>query len=170
MGTETMLKLKKLVVFGSFLTIMPMVLFADHLPGSVYAIEQYNQVKRSHITEPYDIFCLSRPGFMVEIPWDASYFYGDSSKGEVAVELINMGLIECKHGWDLHEMGNIKLGSGGSEWAAVYNKEYIVRFTAMQAEVVYSNEGAPSVRALVHPRFCDYNLGKCKIDMVLPLD
>ena len=47
------------------------------------------------------------------------------------VELIDMGMIECKHGWDLHAMGNVRQGSGGTEWTAVYNDELLIRFTAM---------------------------------------
>mgnify|MGYP001590246454 FL=1 len=104
-------------------------------------LKRYNTIERSYLTEPYDIFCLQRPGFMVEIPWDASQFYGDPSKGQVEVELINMGMIECKHGWDLHAMGNVRQGSGGTEWVAVYNDEFLVRFTAMQAEITFSDKG-----------------------------
>jgi len=105
---------------------------------------------------------------MVEIPWDASQIYGDSSKGQVEVELINMGMIECRHGWDLHEMGNVRQGSGGTEWAAIYNDEFLVRFTAMQAEITYSDNGEPSIRALVHPLYCDNIQEKCSIFMKLP--
>ena len=170
MGTETMLKLKKLAVFGSFLTIMPVVLFADRLPGSISAIERYNYVERSYITEPFDIFCLSRPGFMVEIPWDASSFYGDSSKGEVVVELINMGLIECKHGWDLHLMGNHFQGSSGSAWVAVYKDEYIVRFSALDASVFYLDNGEPIIKAKVHPLYCEEITTNCRIEFALPMN
>lgn len=141
---------------------------AEGLPGSIFAIERYNTIERSYLTEPYDIFCLQRPGFMVEIPWEASQFYGDSSKGQVEVELINMGMIECKHGWDLHEMGNVRQGSGGTEWAAVYNDEFLVRFTAIQAEITYSDNGEPSIRALVHPMYCDDIQEECRISMKLP--
>ena len=107
---------------------------------------------------------------MVEIPWDATFVYGDSSKGQTEVELIDMGMIECKHGWDLHEMGNVLLGSGGTEWAAVYNEEFIVRFTAMQAEITYSDNGEPSIRALVHTLYCDDTQEDCRISMKLPLN
>lgn len=141
---------------------------ADGLPGSIFAIERYNTIKRSYITEPYDIFCLQRPGFMVDIPWDAIQIYGDQSRGQVEVELINMGMIECKHGWDLHEMGSVRQGSGGTEWAAVYNDEFLVRFTAMEAEITHSNRGEPSIRALVHPMYCDKALEKCIVNMRLP--
>lgn len=141
---------------------------AGELSGSIFAIERYNTIKRSYLTEPYDIFCLQRPGFMVEIPWDASQIYGDSSKGQVEVELINMGMIECRHGWDLHEMGNVRQGSGGTEWAAIYNDEFLVRFTAMQAEITYSDNGEPSIRALVHPLYCDNIQEECSIFMKLP--
>ena len=147
----------------------PITLQADGLQGSIFAIEQYRSIERSYLTEPYDIFCLQRPGFMVEIPWDATQYYGDSSKGQVGVELINMGMIECKHGWDLHEMGNVRQGSGGSEWVAVYNDEFLVRFTAMQAEITYSDDGEPSIRALVHPIYCDEVQKECRISMKLPL-
>jgi hypothetical protein len=142
---------------------------AGELSGSIFAIERYNTIQRSYLTEPYDIFCLQRPGFMVEILWDASQTYGDPSKGHVEVELIDMGMIECKHGWDLHEMGNVRQGNGGTEWAAVYNDEYIVRFTAMQAEITYSDNGEPSIRALVHPMYCDDFQEECRISMTLPL-
>ena len=142
---------------------------AENLPGSIFAVERYNTIKRSYITEPYDVFCLSRPGFTVEIPWDASEMYGDLQNGQVVVELINMGMIKCKHGWDLHEMGNIRQGSGGTEWVAVYNDEFLVRFTAMQADIIYSHDGAPSIRALVHTLYCDDIQEECRISIELPL-
>jgi hypothetical protein len=107
---------------------------------------------------------------MVEIPWDAIQIYGDSSKGQVEVELIDMGMIECQHGWDLHAMGNVRQGSGGSEWVAVYNDEFLVRFTAMQASITYSDDGEPSIRALVHPLYCDDVREKCTLYMRLPLE
>lgn len=143
---------------------------AENLPGSICTVERYNTIKRSYITEPYDVFCLRRPGFMVEIPWDASKLYGDPSEGQVEVQLIDMGMIKCKHGWDLHKMGNVCQGSGGTEWAAVYNDEYIVRFTAMQADITYSDDGEPNIRALVHPLYCDDVQKECRIYMGLPLD
>ena len=141
---------------------------AGELSGSIFAIERYKMIKRSYLTEPYDIFCLQRPGFMVEIPWDASQFYGDPSKGQVEVELINMGMIECKHGWDLHAMGNVRQGSGGTEWVAVYNDEFLVRFTAMQAEITYSDKGEPSIKAIVHQQYCESRTSECVIDFTLP--
>ena len=72
------------------------------------------------------------------------------------------------HGWDLHAMGNVRQGSGGSEWVAVYNDEFLVRFTAMQASITYSDDGEPSIRALVHPMYCDEVQEECRIDMKLP--
>jgi len=147
----------------------PIALQADGFDGSIFAIERYHSIERSYFTERYDIFCLQRPGFMVEIPWDATFVYGDSSKGQIEVELIDMGMIECKHGWDLHEMGNVRLGSGGTEWVAVYDDEFLVRFTAMQAEITYSDNGEPSIRALVHPLYCEDIQEECRISMKLPL-
>ena len=148
----------------------PIALQAGGLEGSIFAIEQYRSVDRFYLTEPYDIFCLQRPGFMVEIPWDATSAYGDVTKGQIKVELIDMGMIECKHGWDLHAMGNVRQGSGGTEWVAVYNNEFLVRFTAMQAEITYSDDGEPSIRALVHPLYCDNVQEECRISMRLPLN
>ena len=141
---------------------------AGELSGLIFAIERYNTIKRSYLTEPYDIFCLQRPGSMVEIPWDASQIYGDSSKGQVEVELINMGMIECQHGWNLHEMGTVRQGSGGTEWAAIYNDEFLVRFTARQAEIKYLDDGEPSISALAHPIYCDDVGEECRIYMKLP--
>ena len=148
----------------------PIALQAGGLEGSIFAIERYRYIERSYLTEPYDIFCLQRPGFMVEIPWDATSAYGDVTKGQIEVELIDMGMIECKHGWDLHAMGNVRQGSGGTEWVAVYNNEFLVRFTAMQAEITYSDDGEPIIRALVHPTYCDDFLEECRIYMKLPLN
>lgn len=105
---------------------------------------------------------------MVEIPWDATEIYGAPEKGQVVVELINMGMIKCKHGWDLHEMGNIKQGSGGSEWVALYNDEFLVRFTAMQAEIIYSENGEPRIRATAHERYCESETSECMINFSLP--
>ena len=79
-----------------------------------------------------------------------------------------MGMIECQHGWDLHEMGNVRQGSGGSEWAAIYNDEFLVRFTAMQAESTYFDNGEQSISALVHPMYCDDIQEECRIYMKLP--
>ena len=138
------------------------------LSGLIFAIERYNTIKRSYLTEPYDIFCLQRPGFMVEILWDASRIYGVSSKGQVEVELINMGMIECQHGRDLHEMGNVRQGNGGTEWAAIYNDEFLVRFTARQAVITYSDDGEPSISALAHPIYCEDVGEECRIYMKLP--
>ena len=76
----------------------PITLQAGGLEGSIFAIERYRYIERSYLTERYDIFCLQRPGFMVEIPWDATYVYGDVTKEQIEVELIDMGMIECKHG------------------------------------------------------------------------
>lgn len=155
-------------LLASFMSA-PISLQAEDFVGSIFAIEQYRSFERSYITEPYDIFCLQRPGFMVEIPWDASQFYGDPSKGQIEVELINMGMIECKHGWDLHAMGNVRQGSGGTEWAAVYNDEYLVRFTAMSAEVIYAANGHPSISAIVHPIYCGNSRNECQIKVKLPM-
>lgn len=144
---------------------------AENLPGSIFAVERYNTIKRSYITEPYDVFCLSRPGFTIEIPWDASEMYGDPQNGQVVVELINMGMIECKHGWDLHEMGNIRQGSGGTEWVAIYNDQYIVRFTAIDAKVIYPQKGfSPIILARVHPTYCNGHQKDCDMEMKLPLN
>jgi len=154
----------------SFLfTCVPQTLLADGLPGSIFAIERYNRILASYLTEPYDIFCLQRPGFMVEMSQDATSIYGDPSKGQIKVELTDMGMIECKHGWDLHAMGNVRQGSGGTEWAAVYNDEYLVRFTAMSAEVMYAENGHPSISAIVHPIYCGNSRNECQIEMKLPM-
>ena len=148
---------------------VPLTVEAEGLNGSIFAIEQYRSVDRSYLTEPYDIFCLQRPGFMVEIPWDATSAYGDVTKGQIEVELIDMGMVECKHGWDMHAMGNVRQGSGGTEWAAVYNDEYLVRFTAMSAEVIYAANGHPSISAIVHPIYCGNSRNECQIKVKLPM-
>jgi len=107
---------------------------------------------------------------MVEIPWDATYVYGNVTKGQIEDELTDMGMIECKHGWDLHAMGNVRQVSGCTEWAAVYNNEYLVRFTALSAEVTYAKNGHPSIRAVVHPIYCDNSRNECQIEMLLHHD
>ena len=156
-------------LFSLLLICLPNCLLADGILGSIFAIERYRYIQRSYLTEPYDIFCLQRPGFMVELPWDATFVYGDATKGQIEVELTDMGMIECKHGWDLHEMGHVRQGSGGTEWTAVYNDEYLVRFTALSADIIYDENGHPSISAIVHPFYCENNTNKCQIDMRLPL-
>ena len=156
-------------VLCTALVIPPLSIQADGFDGSIFAIERYLSIDRSYITERYDIFCLQRPGFMVQTPWDASKLYGDTSKGQIEVELIDMGMIECKHGWDLHEMGNRRQGSGGTEWVAVYDDQYLVRFSAMEAKIAYSSDGVPSIKATVHPAYCEYETAKCEITMKIPL-
>ena len=66
-------------------------------------------------------------------------------------------------------MGHVRLGSGGTEWAAVYNDEYLVRFTALSAEVIYAESGHPSISAIVHPLYCENGLDECQIKMKLPI-
>lgn len=143
---------------------------AEDFDGSIFAIEQYRSFERSYITEPYDIFCLQRPGFMIQVPWDASQFYGKTTKGQIEVELIDMGMIECKHGWDLNQIGNRRQGSGGTEWVAIYKDQYLVRFSAIQATVHYSTNGEPSIKALVHPTYCKSEEVRCEIYMKLPMN
>tara|TARA_B110000211_G_scaffold56801_1_gene63284 strand:- start:8736 stop:9056 length:321 start_codon:yes stop_codon:yes gene_type:complete len=105
---------------------------------------------------------------MVEIPWDATSVYGDPSKGQVEVELINMGMIEYQHGWGLYEKVKVLQGSGGTEWVAVYFDEYIVRFTALKVNVFYSEEKPPSIKAIVHPIYCEGSSETCEITFELP--
>ena len=157
------------MLISLFIGLMPLAGNADDFVGSIYAIERYKEPKPSYLTQSYDVFCLGNSGFKVKIPWDAIQVFGDSAKGQTVVELIDMGMIECPHGWDLHEMGNIKLGSGGREWVATYDDEYLVRFTAMQATITYSDNGEPSIRALVHPTYCEGAQTECEIDMKLPM-
>ena len=157
------------MITSLFISLMPLAGNTGDFVGSIYAIERYKVPKPSYLTEGYDVFCLGKAGFKVEIPWDAIQAFGDPAKGQLPVELIDMGMIECPYGWDLHEMGNIKLGSGGSEWIATYNDEYLVRFTALKAEIIYSDDTAPTIRALVHPIYCDSIQGECIIDMKLPI-
>lgn len=158
-----------LMITSLFISLMPLAGNTGDFVGSIYAIERYKVPKPSYLTEGYDVFCLGKAGFKVEIPWDALQAFGDPAKGQLPVELIDMGMIECPHGWDLHEMGNIKLGSGGSEWIATYHDEYLVRFTALTAEIIYSDDGVPTIRALVHPTYCDNVQGECRINMKLPM-
>ena len=158
-----------LMTISLFIALTPLAGNADDFAGSIYAIERYKEPKPSYLTQIYDVFCLGKAGFKVEIPWEAIKVFGDPAKGQRQVELIDMGMIECPHGWDLHEMGNIKLGSGGSEWVATYDDEYLVRFTAMQATIVYSDDGDPTIRALVHPTYCEGAQAECEIDMKLPI-
>jgi len=157
------------MIISLFIGLMPLAGNTGDFVGSIYAIERYKVPKPWYLTAGYDVFCLGKAGFKVVIPWDAIQVFGDPAKGQLPVELINMGMIECPHGWDLHEMGNIKLGSGGSEWIATYNDEYLVRFTAMDAKITYSDDGEPSIRALVHPTYCDVVQEECRINMKLPM-
>jgi len=108
---------------------------------------------------------------MVEIPWDATSAYGDVTKGQIEVELIDMGMIECKHGWDLHAMGNVRQGSGGTEWAAVYNDEYLSQiycYVKQKSHILTMENQALGLWCI--PCIVNDVQEECRISMGLPLN
>ena len=140
--------------------------------GTITSIVFMNADPRSGLTSRYDAFCLERPGFLVTLPWDAVQFFEEAN-----VEIYDMGMAECPHGWDMHLMGHRYFtGLGSSEMAAVYPLEQqdgsslwvTVWFWATHAEAFVS-EGKRYIRARVHNMYCADNSGDpCWIDMELP--
>lgn len=126
------------------------------------------------MTEKYDVFCLERPGFQVEEPWDAEQTF---NRAEFKVQMYDMGLVDCPHGCDLHLMGNRPTtGVWTSDVAAVYrifpknSKDYYVTvwFTGSDASVHVDGKRT-YIRAAVHHLYCDGNVGdECWIEMTLP--
>lgn len=142
--------------------------------GSIFRVEYSRLDPTDTLTEKYDVFCLERPGFKVEVPWDAVQTFNGAG---FTVQLHDMGMIECPHGWDLHLMGNSRTtGLWTSDIAAVYrvspenSKDYYVTvwFTGLDASVHVDGKRT-FIRARVHHLYCDGNAGdECWIEMTLP--
>lgn len=142
--------------------------------GSIYRIEYSLIDPTETLTEKYDVFCLERPGFKVEVPWDAVQTFKGA---DFTVELYDMGMIECPHGWDLHLMGNRRsTGLWTSDMAAVYrvfpenSQGYYVTvwFSGLDASVHVEGKRT-YVRTRVHHLHCDGNAeDECWIEMTLP--
>ena len=142
--------------------------------GSIYRVEYSRIDPTDKLTEKYDVFCLERPGFKVEVPWDAVQTFNGA---DFKVELYDMGQIECPHGWDLHLMGNRRTtGLWTSDMAAVYriypknSKDYYVTvwFAGLDASVHVDGKRT-YIRTRAHQAYCDGNAGNdCWIEMTLP--
>lgn len=165
----------KIAVF--LLSVIPTAFFAQEnrvFEGSIYRIEYSRSDPTDALTNKYDTFCLERPGFKVEVPWDAVEIF----KGpEFTVRLYDMGLVECPHGWDLHLMGNRSTtGLWTSDMAAVYrlfpkegeNYYVTVWFTGLNASIHVDGKRT-YIRTRVHHAYCDGDVGdECWIEMDLP--
>lgn len=142
--------------------------------GSIYRVEYSRIDPTDTLTEKYDVFCLERPGFKVEVPWDAVQTFKGA---DFTVQLYDMGQVECPHGWDLHLMGNRHTtGVWTSDMAAVYriftkdSKDYYltVWFTGLDASVHVDGKRT-YIRTRVHQVYCDDNaVNDCWIEMTLP--
>ena len=109
-------------------------------------------------------------GFKVEMPFDGvKYFYNQEG---LEVQLHNLGLLECPHGWDLHKMGHKYFTGHGSNWyVAVYKHNSVWRsvwFTASSAQVIFNPSMIPFLEAEVHPSYCDNTAEECVIKIQLP--
>jgi hypothetical protein len=169
-----------------FLVSFLMMLAASSAAAQEYffgfdAVEWHDRIDGRELTYPFDIFCLQKPGFLVEISWEAISDFGDASQGQMPVVLYEMAMIECPHGWDLHEMGNVWVdygmwpgpgswpGPGGHKWVAVYGDNYLVRFSAWRADIKYDDDGNPVLHAVVHPLYCNNEADQCEVQKPLPM-
>lgn len=164
-----MVRLMKLALIHAFAALLASPVVADEAAFEWDAVEWHDRIIGRELTYEYDIFCLQKPGFLVEIPVDAVSDFGDASNGQVPVRLYNMGMIDCPHGWDLHEMGNVWQGNGGSKWVAVYDGHYLIRFSALEASIKYSTDGRPVLHAVVHPLYCNNETDRCEVEKPLPI-
>lgn len=147
---------------------------SDLFEGSIFRVEYSLLDPTDTLTEKYDVFCLERPGFKVEVPWDAVQTFNGA---DFTVQLHDMGMIECPHGWDLHLMGNSRTtGLWTSDIAAVYrvspetSRDYYVTVWFRGLDASVHVEGKQTyIRTRVHHLYCDGNAGdECWIEMTLP--
>lgn len=143
---------------------------SSYFTGTIDSIEYSIEDPIEKLTWEFDLFCLERPGFRTELPWDSVLYYGD-------VAVYDMAYLECPHGWDLHLMGNqYTTGLGSSKMAAVY-KVYpeererplwlTVWFRAVSASIITANNRS-YINAWVHPMYCEDIDNNCWILMELP--
>ncbi len=143
---------------------------SSYFTGTIDSIEYSTEDPIEKLTWEFDLFCLERPGFRTELPWDSVLYYGD-------VTVYDMAYLECPHGWDLHLMGNqYTTGLGSSKMAVVY-KVYpeereqplwvTVWFRAGSASIITENNRS-YINAWVHPMYCEDKDNDCWIRMELP--
>lgn len=159
----------RLAIAPVLVTLLASSATAEGVGFGFDAIEWHDRIIGRELTYEYDVFCLQKSGFLVEIGWDAVSDFGDASSGQMPVRLYNMGMIDCPHGWDLHEMGNVWQGNGGSKWVAVYDGHYLIQFSALEATIKYSTDGKPLLHAVVHPLYCNNETDRCEVEKPLPI-
>ena len=93
------------------------------------------------------------------------FYIGNKSLDRPILKLIDTSYLVCPGGTDTWNMGNIKLGSGGSEMVLIVGDEYLVRFTAMSVDIRFSLHGDPIIKANVHPIYCQQTQDDCEIEI-----
>lgn len=136
--------------------------------GSIYSIEMHKRLNMEAALEPYNNWCRGNANNDVLLTEEAIKIFGDESLGQPILKLIDMSYLECPGGTDTWNMGNIKLGSGGSEMALIVESEYLVRFTAMSVEISFETNGDPIIKANIHPVYCQQTYNDCVIEMIIP--
>jgi hypothetical protein len=157
----------RLALAPVLVTLLASSAVADVNVVPVSSVEWHQSVDESLLTQPFDIFCLERPGFRVKVPRDAVEHFGDASKGQVPVRVYNMSMVECPHGWDIHQMGHQFFAGGSSQWVVVYAEHYIVRVYGFGADIRYDDAGKPVL--IVHGRFNQCQAGEYACDAAMPL-
>ena len=142
--------------------------FGFEFEGSIYSIEMHKRLNMEAALEPYNNWCRGNANNDVLVTEEAIKIFGDESLGQPILKLIDMSYLECPGGTDTWNMGNIKVGSGGSEMALIVGDEYLARFTAMSVDIDFATNGDPVISAKVHPIYCEQIQDNCQIDMKIP--
>jgi len=157
------LRFKSIVLVIIFLC--PNTVLAGKLFGSMHSIEVLNKADINDALRPYNTWCRKNALTDVFLPDVAIKKFGSPELGQQSVRLIDMYYLECPGSTNPWEMGHIKQGSGGSEMVLLYGEMFLVRFSAMNATIVFSQNGNPIIKADVHPIYCLDNVLDCKVEM-----
>jgi hypothetical protein len=147
------------------IALFPNMVFAGNLFGSMHSIEVYKNVEIKDALIPYNNWCRENALNDVFLPDIAIQKFGSPELGQRSVRLIDMYYLECPGSINPWEMGHRKQGSGGSEMVLLYEKMFLVRFSAMNATIVFSENGNPTIKADVHPSYCSDAVLDCKVEM-----
>ena len=147
------------------MVLCPNSAFAGKLLGSMHSIEVFKNADIQDALRPYNKWRRENAMNDVFLPDNAIQKFGNPELGQQSVRLIDMYYLECPGSTNPWEMGHRKLGSGGSEMVLLYGAMFLVRFSAMNASIVFSENGNPIVKADVHPIYCSANVRDCKVEM-----
>ena len=159
---------KKILVF--IILFLQNSALAQELQGPIFSLEFHKHLNINSALNPYNNWCRGNAQKDVIVSEEGIRYLGEESLGQPKLTLIDMAFIKCPDGIDTWNMGNTRLVSGGSEMALIVGDSYLLRFTAMSAEVQISDNANSIIIANVHPVYCKGGGGVCEIEMEIPVN